>query len=262
MTDDRYLFHDAFDAAEFERLQLIESVFDNKTRAWLRSAGPLGGRRCLEVGAGAGSIAAWLANEVGSSGSTVAIDSNVRFLKHLPAQVEVVEGHFGQHALLGHSFGLVHARYVLIHNTDAASLIEAMLEALEPRGALVLEEPDFSAAKALTGAHELARGFDNVTEAMRATFGARNMNYAFGTSLPAVVAQRADIAAIEYDCPVVRGGDNLAEMMRRSTLALRDKYIATGKVTQSDIDAYAQFASSDACWGNYYATVRVLAYKR
>jgi hypothetical protein len=53
----------------------------------------------------------------------------------------------------------------------------------------------------------------------------------------------------------------LAEMMRRSTLALRDKYVATGLVSSSDIDGYAEFAASPQCWGNYYATVRVLARK-
>jgi len=69
------------------------------------------------------------------------------------------------------------------------------------------------------------------------------------------------IHGIEYDCPVSPGGVPLAEMMRRSTLALRDKYVATGLVSSSDIDGYAEFAASPQCWGNYYATVRVLARK-
>lgn len=49
--------------------------------------------------------------------------------------------------------------------------------------------------------------------------------------------------------------------MRRSTMALREKYLATGSVTQSDIDGYAEFALTPQCWGTYYATVRVLAHK-
>ena len=127
---------------------------------------------------------------------------------------------------------------------------------------MVLEEPDFSAAKAFTGPAPLKRAFDNVTQAIRATFAARDMNYAFGAALPALLEERGlKIAAIEHDCPVCPGGDKLAEMMRRSTLALREKYIATELVASSDIDGYAEFAVSPQCWGNYYATVRVLAYK-
>jgi hypothetical protein len=70
-----------------------------------------------------------------------------------------------------------------------------------------------------------------------------------------------NIVAVEYDCEVTRGGDALAEMMRRSTLALSDKYVATGIVEPSDIDGYAEFALTPECWGNYYATVRVVAQK-
>lgn len=262
MTQQAYLFHDAQDAAELERLQLIESVFDEKTRQWLESAGPLTGRRCLEVGAGAGSIAAWLASQVGPNGAIVAMDTNVRFLRPLLPQVHVFEGQLGPSAAPMLDFDLVHARYVLIHNADPGAVVDQMLRALKPGGALVLEEPDFSAAKAFTGPAPLERAFDNVTQAIRATFAARNMDYAFGSALPALLEERAlRIAAIEHDCPVRPGGDNLAEMMRRSTLALREKYVATGLVSSSDIDGYAEFAVTPQCWGNYYATVRVLAYK-
>jgi hypothetical protein len=50
-------------------------------------------------------------------------------------------------------------------------------------------------------------------------------------------------------------------MMRLSTLALRDKSVATGLATQADIAAYAEFAVTPSCWATYYATVRILARK-
>ena len=44
-----------------------------------RGVGP--GWRCLEVGAGAGSIAGWLADRVGPSGQVIATDLDTRFLE-------------------------------------------------------------------------------------------------------------------------------------------------------------------------------------
>jgi ubiquinone/menaquinone biosynthesis C-methylase UbiE len=262
MTQEAYLFHDAQDAAELERLRLIESVFDEKTRQWLSSAGPLTGRRCFEVGAGAGSIADWLASQVGPAGATVAMDSNVRFLRRLQPRVRVIEGLLGPNSAPALDFDLVHARYVLIHNAEPGPIVDEMLRTLKPGGALLLEEPDFSAAKAFAGPAHLMQAFDRVTPAIRATFAARNMNYAFGSALPALLQERSvKVAAIDYDCPISPGSTPLAEMMRRSTLALREKYVATGLVSPSDIDDYAEFAVSPQCWGNYYATVRVLAHK-
>jgi hypothetical protein len=53
MTGTKYIFDEALDAPELERLRMLESVFDEKTREWLLSTGSLAGRRCLEVGANA-----------------------------------------------------------------------------------------------------------------------------------------------------------------------------------------------------------------
>jgi ubiquinone/menaquinone biosynthesis C-methylase UbiE len=262
MTRDEYIFNDAASATELERLQMLESVLDDKTRQWLLAEGRLVGRRCLEVGAGAGSIAAWLASEVGPFGETVAMDTNVRFLGRLGNKVRVVEGELGVVSAPTESFDLVHARYVLIHNADAGAVLDAMLQALKPGGLLVLEEPDFSAAAALVGPAEMRRAFTNVTRAIEATFASRGMNYAFGASLPGLVEARVPkLVAVEYDCPVLRGASKLAEMMRLSALTLRDKYVATGLATPADVAGYAEFAASPGCWGVYYATVRVLAHK-
>jgi SAM-dependent methyltransferase len=237
-------------------------VFDDKSQKWLRSAGPRLGRRCLEVGAGAGSIAAWLASEVGTSGEVVAVDTNARFLRQLPREVQVIEGALGSVSLPTDHFDVVHARYVLIHNANAGALLDAMLRALKPGGALVLEEPDFSVAAAFTGPSNLKCAFDNVQRAIRATFSARGMDYAFGAALPALLAERAvGLSSMEYDCSVASGGTRLAAMMRLSTLSLSETYVATGLATPEDIEGYAEFAGAASCWANYYATVRILARK-
>lgn len=258
MAADQYIFEDAAAAEELRRLRLLESAFDEKSRRWLLAAGELTGFRCLEVGAGAGSIAAWLAERVGPTGGVTAIDTNTRFLAHLPEAVRVIEGAVEATPLPARSFDRIHARYVLIHNADAQKVLDALLAALAPGGVLLLEEPDFSAAAALAGPPPLRGSFERVREAIRALFANRSMNYAFGRTLPQLLVGTS-LLGIDYDCHAERGTATIAEMMRLSILGLREKYVATGQVDDEDIDRYAEFASSADCWGVYYATVRVLA---
>lgn len=71
------------------------------------------------------------------------------------------------------SLDLVHSRYVLIHNVEPGKVIDEMLRCLKPGGALILEEPDFSVAKAFTGPAHLKRAFDNVKQAIQSTFTLR-----------------------------------------------------------------------------------------
>ncbi|HET9954672.1 MAG TPA: class I SAM-dependent methyltransferase [Polyangiaceae bacterium] len=262
MTQSAYIFQGTPDAAELARLQMLEAVFDDPSQRCIRSVGPLLGSRCLEVGAGAGSIAAWLASEVGASGAVVAVDTNTRFLGGLPREVQVIEGELSALALPAGSFDLVHSRYVLIHNANTDEILDAMFKALKPGGALILEEPDFSSARAFTGPPPLRQAFDNVQKAIRETFSARGMDHAFGSALPELLEKRgAKLRTLEYDCPVASGGSRLAEMMRLSTIALQEKYLATGLVTPTDIANYGEFAKKTSCWANYYATVRIGAEK-
>ena len=56
--------------AEDRRLGLLEEIFDPVSRR--RRSGVQAGWRCLEVGAGRGSMAVWLAERVGPRGGVVA----------------------------------------------------------------------------------------------------------------------------------------------------------------------------------------------
>lgn len=67
--------------AEDERLNLLERIFDPASRRRRDLVQP--GWRCLEVGAGRGSMAVWLAERVGESGQVVATDIDVTYLRRL-----------------------------------------------------------------------------------------------------------------------------------------------------------------------------------
>src|SRR5262244_1620045 len=77
-------------AAEDDRLSLLEQIFDPYSRRRRELVQP--GWRCLEIGAGRGSMARWLAEQVGPSGHVVATDIDTRYLQKLDLpNLEVVE---------------------------------------------------------------------------------------------------------------------------------------------------------------------------
>jgi ubiquinone/menaquinone biosynthesis C-methylase UbiE len=137
-----YIFHDVDDAPELERLRAIERVFDPDTKRLLSQAGLVPGKRFLEIGAGAGSIAQWASVVVGDRGHVVAVDTNIQYLRALDERVELVEKDFREVHLEPANFDVVHARYVLIHNTNPEDMVRAIAKHARPGTCVVLEEPD------------------------------------------------------------------------------------------------------------------------
>jgi 2-polyprenyl-3-methyl-5-hydroxy-6-metoxy-1,4-benzoquinol methylase len=99
------------------------------------------GWHCLEIGAGAGSIARWLAATAGSTGRVVATDVDTQFLndlRHPP--VEVVRHDITGEPVEQDAFDLVHARAVLEHLPSRGEVVPRLAKALRPGGVLVLED--------------------------------------------------------------------------------------------------------------------------
>src|SRR5215470_6651780 len=63
------------------RLAGLERALDEGTRAHLLRLGVGPGRRCIEVGAGGGAVAFWLAERVAPDGRVVATDLETDFLE-------------------------------------------------------------------------------------------------------------------------------------------------------------------------------------
>ncbi len=124
------------------RLRHLEEALDPASTRRLRALGVGPGWRCLDVGAGGGSIAQWLCSEVGVGGRVVAIDLDTRFLDGLNEpnlevrQVDVVSGQLEKA-----TFDLVRARGLLVHLPARTQVLEKMLASLRPGGWLLLEEP-------------------------------------------------------------------------------------------------------------------------
>jgi ubiquinone/menaquinone biosynthesis C-methylase UbiE len=141
----QYIFANAAEQAR-QRFQSLEELYDPRTVHFLEATGVGPGWRCLEVGAGGGSIAAWLADRVGSSGHVLVTDIDPRHLDALAEagwpNVEVQRHDVGQDPLPAATFDLVHARLVLIHVPQREAALARLVAALKPGGWIVVEDFD------------------------------------------------------------------------------------------------------------------------
>jgi SAM-dependent methyltransferase len=264
MSERGYVFDNTRHEPELERLRALERVFDPATQRWLLATGLHAGWHCLEVGAGAGSIATWLSETVGRQGRVLAVDVNARFLPQAPpANLEVRQADICTTPLPAGTMQLGHARFLLLHVAGWQQALAAMTAALQPGGWLALEEPDFSSARSLAGPPELRQAFDNVHRAIAAMYQQRGLDHAFGARLPALLQQlRLEDISIENDAAIVAGGSPHARMMAMSAVQLADKYLATGLASGEDLERYGRFASDPTCWATYHATIRGAGRKR
>lgn len=263
MAQTEYVFHRSEDRKELERLQAIERVFDPVSRRRLLATGLKAGWRCLEVGAGAGSVMRWMSEVAGPTGQVVAVDIAPKFLAPpQPANVEVRQADIRTAPLPPESFDLVHARYVLIHLPDFEAALTQMLACLKPGGWVVLEEPDFSASRGVTGEAQELKSVGKINQAIKVMYDKLGMDYALGLKLPSLLQSRGlQEMAVDNDAPLSAGRSGMATIMGMSAVQLREKYLATGIVTEQDLDRYGRFADNPETWAIYYATVAVVGRK-
>ncbi|MBV9281043.1 MAG: class I SAM-dependent methyltransferase [Chloroflexi bacterium] len=101
---------------ERQRLVLLEEAHDPVTIRQLEAVEVGKGWRCAEVGAGAGSIARWLAERVGATGRVIALDLDTRFLDAASyTNLEVRRQDIVHDPLEEGAYDLIHARYLLMH---------------------------------------------------------------------------------------------------------------------------------------------------
>jgi SAM-dependent methyltransferase len=130
-------------ADQRRRLAGLEAWFDPGTRRHLDALGIGEGWRCLEVGAGGGSIAQWLAERVGPQGQVVATDIDTRFLDSLQVpNLAVVRHDILAEPLPADSFDLAHARFVVEHMADRMGALRSMTRAVKRGGWIMVEETD------------------------------------------------------------------------------------------------------------------------
>src|SRR5690606_6736006 len=124
--------------------QALSQLLDPWTRNRIRGLLPdLTGVRCLEVGAGAGSVARWLADQVGDGGQVVALDKDPDLVPSHPRIVKVTHDLTNLHEWPDEAagpFGLVHARLTLHHLPNRRDILTRLAQLLGPGGVLLVQD--------------------------------------------------------------------------------------------------------------------------
>jgi SAM-dependent methyltransferase len=232
LTQPAYLLEHDWEQ-EPERLQLLEDHADPTTIRRLRHAGLRRGWRCLEIGAGRGSIASWLCDLVGESGRVTALDLDTSLLGWLAnPNLDVVEGDVLEIEMPAESFDLIHTRLVLMHIPERRRALERMITWLRPGGRIVVEELDWMAMQ-VDSDPERSAMFSAYQEALP------TIDFSCGRALVAELKEaglRDTTADVRLD--VVHGGTPRAKWDQLSMLALMDQVLDAGTGTVEQIEAH------------------------
>ncbi len=227
-TTQAYMLDHSWDE-EPRRLELLEALHDPASVRRLEQAGIEARLRCVEVGAGHGSIARWLARRVGPSGSVLAVDLEIDLLNGLDEpNLEVCQADVLELELPPESVDLIHTRALLMHIPERTRAIDRMVSWLAPGGRLVVEELAwFGGASGDPGWTAITDAYDRATPSMDWQCGRELVCELAGAGL-------RDIGA-DVEVDVIHGGTDTAEWYALSMRALRDAALAAGTATDAQI---------------------------
>ncbi|WP_020500437.1 class I SAM-dependent methyltransferase [Sciscionella marina] len=117
-----------------DHVRYLAELLDPQSTACLEATGLRPGMRCLDVGAGGGSISRWLA---GYGADVLAVDVDTTHLAESPG-VEVLRHDITDGVPGRGKFDLIHVRLVLMHLSRRAGLLAMLADRLTPGGWLVI----------------------------------------------------------------------------------------------------------------------------
>jgi SAM-dependent methyltransferase len=173
-TQHAYVLSNTAPAAEIKRLQQVDDFMRRTTQRHLEQRGLGPNWRCLEVGAGVGGVARFMAERVGPGGYVTAIDLRPLFEAdpRLP-QLEVRQHDILEPGLADGFYDLVHCRLLLINVGNAELALQRMVAALKPGGWLVVEEPGDTRLPDIGNADRRVAEFQQLFEQFLATLQQR-----------------------------------------------------------------------------------------
>lgn len=134
------------------RLEIMNRLYNPKSQQFLLASGLANAKQVLEVGCGTGIMTCWLAQQIGSNGKVVAIDSSDQQLElaqqkaHAAGLKNIEFKRLSTYDLaeLQQQFDLVYSRWVLVHLARPVLALQAMYQVLKPGGVLTCEDIDLA----------------------------------------------------------------------------------------------------------------------
>jgi SAM-dependent methyltransferase len=186
-TTGRYLFdNDTTEAAK--QVTLLADILDGHTVDVLGNIDIAADGRCLELGAGAGTIAAWMADELVPSGQVTVIDLNPRHITERD-RTTVIGADVTAHDFGTGRYDLIHARLLFMHLPHREQVLHTVAAALRPGGVLVVSDWDTRHLDEMfvRGSAEVAAAFLAFLQALVGLGERGGMDSGWARRIPAVM---------------------------------------------------------------------------
>src|SRR5581483_1432574 len=214
------------------RFSALGGLYDTTTIRHLEGIGVGHGWRCWEIGAGPGSIAQWLCDQVGPSGSVLATDIDTRFLdKSVRSNLTICRHDIVLDPLPANTFDLIHARLVLVHLPEREQVLDSMIVGLKPGGWLLTEEFDSLSQLASPERYPGEIALKSAA-ALRKVMMERGVDPGFGRALAGHLRARGlESISAEGRMLMLLGGSVGTDLIRANLEQLREAILGSGDVT-------------------------------
>jgi SAM-dependent methyltransferase len=238
------------------RLALLDRIYGPYTESFLSRAGVARAMTVLDVGCGTGTVTSWIAAKVPPGGRVLGVDASEEQIA-VARQAAAAAGRDNVEfrALwaanldrLDRRFDVVFARFFLVHVTEPALVLRAMLDRLRPGGLLACDEQELAAACCVPAAPAFARSVDLAYRAARS----RGTDLDYGK---AVFGQFRELGCVDIELQVVQPAltspatKRLWPMFFRSA---RPSLLQSGLIGEPELDAIIagldELANDDRCY--------------
>lgn len=232
-----YIFLELDVQREFARLQHQERTIDWLSQGALMRLGLGAGKRCLEVGVGAGSMFRWMAGQVGPTGAVVGLDMDAQYF---PASDgcggALRQGDVRTVDLEASTFDFAHCRLLLMHlpPEDQSQVLSRLMAALKPGGWLIALDPALAEQPPIR-----ARGDELLAQFTNAVLDvtAAHADFNNGTRLTQLLidAGYTEVEATQIG-PVPVAGSIYATYLDHSISTVAEPFVvATGRMTPAQV---------------------------
>jgi SAM-dependent methyltransferase len=225
-----YVYDQSFEG-ERARLAGMEAQWDPGTFRHIDALDLGSDASCWEIGAGGGSVAAWLAARFGR---VLVTDVDIRFVEELQSETVTVMRHdVAADPPPEDSFDLIHARLVLEHLPGRDQVLEQLARRLRPGGWLLIEDYDWTSY----GADPSSALVERVSAAILDFMTEAGFDPYYGRRLMRELEARGLTNVDAEGRMLVMGPEHPGRAFYRlSLVSLREAVVARGAVTDADVD--------------------------
>lgn len=230
---------------EADRLRLMSRILDPSSRGHLLRTGVSSGWRCLEVGAGNGSLSQWLAQQVGPDGHVLATDLHPDLMSGIAGpNLDVCALDVVHEEPAGAPFDLVLIRALLHHLPERRAVVSRLVNWLKPGGWLFVDEPDFYPAATVQPASQ-----KGLWEAFLRWAANQQIDYFIGRKVPVWLQEEGlEQISSEGHVSLYNGGSDFARWWELGLQEIADRVRNEGGVDGAILDEFFALSHDPTYW--------------